>query len=86
MEIKDEDRISVEHVYQNLVQNEELQKVFLGNNSPDVKKEEFKRVFKEEMVDYHSDRLDFYKKVMDPKVLPILIDHLLQQYVQGKML
>jgi hypothetical protein len=69
-----------------MAQNEELQKVFLGNNSLDVKKEEFKRVFKDEMVDYHSDRLEFYKNVMNPKVFPVLIDYMFNQYLQGRML
>jgi type I restriction enzyme R subunit len=86
MELKDEDRITLGRVYQSLSQNVDLQKVFLGNNSPDVKKEEFKRVFKEEMVDYHSDRQMFYKNVMNPKVLPVLIDYLFNQYSKGRML
>ena len=86
MELKDEDRITIDVVYQKLTQNEDLQKVFLGNNSPDVKKEELKRVFKDEMVDYTNDRMDFYKNVMNPKVLPILIDFLFSQYSQGRML
>jgi type I restriction enzyme R subunit len=86
MELKDEDRITIDVVYQKLTQNEDLQKVFLGNNSSDVKKEELKRVFKDEMVDYTNDRMDFYKNVMNPKVLPILIDFLFSQYSQGRML
>jgi type I restriction enzyme R subunit len=86
MELKEEDRITIDVVYQKLAQNEDLQKVFLGNNSSDVKKEELKRVFKDEMVDYTNDRMDFYKNVMNPKVLPILIDFLFSQYSQGRML
>jgi type I restriction enzyme R subunit len=84
-ELSDKDRI-LPHVFQKMAQNEELQKVFLGNNSLDVKKEEFKRVFKDEMVDYHSDRLEFYKNVMNPKVFPVLIDYMFNQYLQGRML
>jgi hypothetical protein len=30
--------------------------------------------------------MDFYKNVMNPKVLPILIDFLFSQYSQGRVL
>lgn len=59
IELKPEDRITLENIYQNVSSNPELLKVMEGRNSDDVKKEEFGRVFREEMVDYHGDRIDF---------------------------
>ena len=86
MDLKPEDGITLENIYQNVSSNPELLKVIEGNNTDDVKKEEFGRVFREEMVDYHGDRIDFYKKVMDKKVLHLLIDTLYHQFNQGRVL
>lgn len=83
---KSEDHITLGNVFQNVSSNPELLKVMEGNNSEDVKKEEFGRVFKEEMVDYHGDRIDFYKMVMDKKVLNYIIDSLYHQFNQGRVL
>ena len=80
------DRITLGNVFQNVTSNPELLKVMEGNNTGDVKKEEFGGVFREEIVDYHGDRIDFYKKVMDKKVLHLLIDTLYHQFNQGRVL
>lgn len=86
IDLKPEDRITLANVYQNVASNPELLKVIEGRNSEDVKKEEFGRVFKDEMVDYHGDRIDFYKKVMDKRVLHLLIETLYHQFNRGRVL
>ncbi len=37
-------------------------------------------IFKDEMIDYTGDRMEFYKKVIDDKVLPVLIDVMYNNY------
>ena len=32
------------------------------------------------MIDYTGDRMEFYKKVMDDKVLPVLVDVMYKNY------
>ena len=63
-----------------MTENKEMKKVMLGNNSEHVKKDFFKDKFKDEMIDYTVDRMEFYKKVMDDKVLPVLMDVMYKNY------
>ena len=46
-----------------------------GNNMDEVEQEHFSQVFKEAVIDFHGERIDFYKNVMDPHVLPIVTAH-----------
>jgi len=53
-----------------------------GNNSQDDKKEYFINLFKDYIGDYYSDRMEFYKKVMDKKVFPMIIDSMFSNYMK----
>ena len=53
-----------------------------GNNSEDVKKEYFNNLFKDTVVDYHGDRMDFYKNVMNKTVFPMLVDFMYKEVVK----
>jgi hypothetical protein len=74
--------VTLGRVVQIMGEDEELRKVVNGNNTDEVKKDFFESLFKDTMVDYHGDRMDFYKKVMDQRVLPVLIQGLFQSYLQ----
>ena len=82
IELTDDDRVTLGRVMEIMKGDEELLKVVNGNNTDDVKKDFFESMFKDTMVDYHGDRMDFYKKVMDKRVLPVLIQGLFQSYLQ----
>jgi type I restriction enzyme R subunit len=82
VEITEDDRVTLGRVVQIMGEDEELRKVVNGNNTDEVKKDFFESLFKDTMVDYHGDRMDFYKKVMDQRVLPVLIQGLFQSYLQ----
>ena len=82
VEITEDDRVTLGRVVQIMGEDEELRKVVNGNNTDEVKKEFFESLFKDTMVDYHGERMDFYKKVMDQRVLPVLIQGLFQSYLQ----
>ena len=45
-----------------------------GDNTDDDRKAYFEKIFKDEMVDFYGDRIDFYKKVMDKNVFPLIAD------------
>ena len=80
IELREEDKYYLENVDKKMTENLEMKKVMLGNNSEDVKKDEYKRLFKDNMIDYTGDRMEFYKKVMDDKVLPVLVDVMYNNY------
>lgn len=82
IELGEEDRVTLERVVGIVTKDKQLNKVVRGNNSNDVKLEFFENLFKDTMVDYHGDRMDFYKKVMDKKVLPVLVDGLYQHFIR----
>jgi hypothetical protein len=51
----------------------------MGDNSESDKKDWFKKEFGGEVSEYYGDRLDFYKKIMNPKVevsLPLVRSHI----------
>lgn len=57
-----------------------------GNNTEDNKKDYFTNLFKDIVGDYYTDRMDFYKKVVNDKVFPMLLDVMYNQYRRGKNL
>jgi hypothetical protein len=67
-----------------MIQNTELLVIMGGNNSFDNKKDFFNYHFKGEVSEYYGDRLDFYKKVMNPKILPMLMDVVFTDYLKQK--
>jgi type I restriction enzyme, R subunit len=80
VELGDEDKVDLEHVKSRMSKNEDMMKVMKGNNTDDVKKDYFKDLFKDMVIDYYGDRIDFYKKVMDDRVLPMLMDVMYNDY------
>jgi type I restriction enzyme R subunit len=86
MELKDEDKVCLNSVGKKLFSNTDLDSIVRGNNSHDDKKDFFINTFKDYIGDYYSDRMDFYKKVNHPKVLPMLIDVMFNDYLKNKNL
>jgi type I restriction enzyme, R subunit len=74
IDLGEEDKVDLEHVQNRIAKHEEMQKVMVGNNTEDVKKEYFQKVFGDMVVDYYGDRMEFYKKVTDKRVFPMLVD------------
>ena len=83
IELTQEDKLDIGNVEKRLEEHEELRSVMYGNNSEDAKKDFFNSLVKESFTDYYSDRLDFYKKVMNPKILPMLLDGMYQDFRKG---
>lgn len=79
----EEDRITLDQIQTRLNSNEEVIKVMNGNNTEDVKKEHFNKVFKDTVIDYHGDRIDFYKNVMNPNVFPMLMEFMYREMSKG---
>ena len=50
------------------------------NNSESDKKDWFKKEFGGEVSEYYGDRLDFYKKIMNPKVFPMILEGMYKDY------
>ena len=78
----EEDRVTLEQVQQRLNSHSELKKVVNGNNTEDVKKEYFNSLFKDTVIDYHGDRMDFYKNVMNKNIFPMLVDFMYKEVVK----
>jgi type I restriction enzyme R subunit len=83
-ELKEEDKVCLKSVSQKLFNNIDLDSKVRGENSYDDKKEYFKKIFEDYISDYYSDRMDFYKKVNSPKVLPMLIEGMFNDYLKNK--
>lgn len=82
MDFQEEDKFCLDKVINKMNQNQELEVVVRGNNSTEDKKEFFMSVFKDYIGDYYSDRMEFYKKVMDKKVFPMLIEGVFTEYMK----
>jgi hypothetical protein len=79
----EEDRVTIEHIQNRLQSNQEVIKVMNGNNTEDVKKEHFSKMFRDTVIDYHGDRIDFYKNVMNPNVYPMLMEFMYREMLRG---
>ena len=79
----EEDRVTIEHIQNRLQSNQEVIKVMNGNNTEDVKKEHFSKMFRDTVIDYHGDRIDFYKNVMNPSVYPMLMEFMYREMLRG---
>ena len=86
MDLKDEDKLCLQNVGNKLINNSELDNIVRGENSHDDKKEFFINIFKDYISDYYSDRMDFYKKVNNPNVFPMIIDVMFIEYLKQKTL
>lgn len=85
-ELKEEDKICLKSVGDKLFNNNDLESIVRGDNSHDDKKDFFINTFKDYIGDYYSERMDFYKKVNNPKILPMLIDVMFNDYLKQKNL
>lgn len=83
IELSDEDKIDLENVQIRLRKNEELDKVMKGDNTEYDKRDYMKKVITDEVSEYYGDRLDFYKKIMNTKVFPMILEGLYKEYQRG---
>ena len=82
IDFQEEDKFCLNKVNIQLIENMDLDGIMKGNNSQDDKKEYFINLFKDYIGDYYSDRMEFYKKVMDKKVFPMIIDSMFSNYMK----
>ncbi len=80
IELTEEDRLDLKNVAERINKNEELQQVMRGDNSEDDKKDFFNKILKDEVTEYYGDRLDFYKKIMNTKVFPMILEGMFREY------
>jgi type I restriction enzyme, R subunit len=80
IELTDEDLLDLKNVEERMRKNQDLESVMVGNNTEDDKKDFFKKVMKDEVSEYYGDRLGFYKKIMNTKVFPMILDGLYREY------
>jgi type I restriction enzyme R subunit len=81
-EITEEDKVDIKHVQKRVYANEEVQAVMAGNNTELDKRDFMKKVAMDEIADYYGDRLDFYKKIMNDRVFPMIIEGLYREYAR----
>ena len=74
-----EETTNLVNITQKVFESDDYKKVFNGNNSDDVKKEEFVKELIEEVTDYHDKNIDFYKKVMNEKYLGLIVREVFNQ-------
>jgi type I restriction enzyme R subunit len=82
IEFEEVDKFCLNNVIDKMNINQDLEMVVKGNNSQEDKKEFYINLFKDYIGDYYSNRMDFYKKVMDKKVFPLLIDSIFSEYMK----
>jgi type I restriction enzyme R subunit len=80
LDLRDEDKVDLQNVEKRMEKDDEMKKVFLGNNSEDVKQDFFEKQLKDKFVDYTGERLDFYKKVTEKRVFDMLLNTMYQNY------
>jgi type I restriction enzyme, R subunit len=83
IELSEEDKIDLKNVSERIGKNEELSLVMKGNNTDDDKKDFFNKLLKDEVSEYYGDRLDFYKKIMNTKVFPMILEGMFKEYSRG---
>jgi type I restriction enzyme R subunit len=82
IELKDDDKVDLMSVKKKTLENIGLEEKMRGDNSYDDKKEEFMSVVKDIVSDYYTDKMEFYRKVMDNRVFPMLIDGMFTDYMK----
>lgn len=73
--LKEDDRLTIERIQNNLGTNKDLILVMKGDNSEEVKYEYFKQQVKNNVIDVYSEKFDLYKVLMNEKVFPQLVSH-----------
>lgn len=85
-EITEEDRVDLERVTERIRADQSLLDVMTGDNSESNKKHKFDDVLSTIFLSFVNDRLDFYKKMEEPKVKGFVSDLLyddFKKYVEG---
>lgn len=77
-ELKEDDKVTIQRVENELMSNTELTKVLMGDNSEDVKLDYFKKKVKDNVIDIYSEKFDLYKMLMNEKVFPQFVSFLYQ--------
>lgn len=85
IELSEEDKLDLKHVSERIEKNAELTSVMVGNNSEDDKRDYFNKVLKDEVSEYYGDRLDFYKKIMNTKVFPMILEGMYREYKRDSL-
>jgi type I restriction enzyme R subunit len=80
IEIGDDDKVSLDKVLSRVTTNEEMSKVMKGKNTDDDKLEFFRDLFREEMVDYYGVKMEFYRKIMDKRILPMVVESMYRSF------
>lgn len=86
-EITEEDRIDLERVTERMRTDQGLLDVMTGDNSETNKKHKFDDVLSTIFLSFVNDRLDFYKKMEEPKLKGFISDMLyqdLKKYVENR--
>lgn len=83
IELTEEDKLDLKNVTQRMEKNDELLLIMNGNNTEDDKRDFFNKVLKDEVSEYYGDRLDFYKKIMNTKVFPMILEGMFKEYSRG---
>lgn len=66
-DLKDDDKLNLEKIQKRLVENEELRKVHLGDNTESNRIHVFNKIFDKILLGLVDDNLKFYKKISEPK-------------------
>ena len=69
-------------IQKRLNSNQDIIKVLKADNTEDVKQEHFNQVFKDTVIEYHGDRIDFYKNVTDKNVFPTLVGFMFREMMR----
>ena len=76
--LKEDDKVTVDMMREELRTNTDVSKVLNGDNSEDVKRDYFNRKVKDMIIDIYSDKFDLYKKLMNDQVFPQFVSYLYQ--------
>jgi type I restriction enzyme R subunit len=77
-DLREDDKVTVNLMREELRNNTEVKKVLQGDNSEDVKMDYFKQRVKELVIDIYSEKFDLYKMLMNEKVFPHFVSHMYQ--------
>ncbi len=78
----EEDKVTLVQIQKRLNSNQDIIKVLKADNTEDVKQEHFNQVFKDTVIEYHGDRIDFYKNVTDKNVFPTLVGFMYREMMR----
>jgi type I restriction enzyme R subunit len=82
-DLTEEDKIKFERIQKQINENEELKRVYFGDNTESNKKHKFKEVFESVLLGLVEDNLDFFKKVTEPKRNQYVRDKFYENYSQS---